>query len=169
MTAKKIKAHTLVASNFASGQLLVGPVGPAGTGNACTAGYSSSNPSGQVTLAQYVSVSTTWSDIASCNITLTGTHKVLIVGQFTAEASVNAGDVFSSVLVDGNVVDGDYWANASAKTPGAGEGRVTMPVSTVVTLGPGTHAVTMQGVYYDGGASETVTTHASALSAVDLG
>lgn len=105
----------------------------------------------------------------SCNLTLTGSDKVLIVGQFTAADSANAGDVFSTVMVDGNLVDGAYWANASALTPGAGDGRVTMAVSTVVTLGPGTHTVTVQGVYYDSGSAESVTTRASALSVVDLG
>jgi hypothetical protein len=139
-----------------------GPQGPPGTGNACNAGESSAS---HVTLAKY----TTWSDVAVCDITVSGTSTLLIIGQFTAESCSNEGDAFAQVLLDGFLVDGPYWANVSAKTPGAGCGRATLPVSTVVTFPAGTHRVVLQGSYFDGSTTETVNAFASSISLVDLG
>jgi hypothetical protein len=118
-----------------------------------------------VTLAQY----TSWSDVAVCSITLSGTSTVLIIGQFTAESCSNAGDAFAQLLVGGDLIDGAYWANVSAKTPATGCGRATLPVSRVITLAVGTHRFELQGSYYDGGSTETVEAFASGISAVDLG
>jgi hypothetical protein len=110
-----------------------------------------------------------WTDIASCSITLTASHKVLIVGQFTVSGITNEGDAFARVLADGSLVDGEYWTNVSAKTPGTASGRATLPVSRVVTLGSSTHTITLQGSYYNRGVGTTVYAYASSISAIDLG
>jgi hypothetical protein len=146
-----------------------GAQGAIGTGNACNAGVSTANPPPTVTLARYVDSTTAWTDIASCSITLTASHKVLIVGQYTAQSNSNAGDAFGRVYVDGALADGPYWTNVSAQTPGAADGRAILPVSRVVTLAAGTHTITLQGAYYDGGLTETVSAITTSISAVDLG
>jgi hypothetical protein len=139
-----------------------GPQGQPGTGNACNAGEGAGS---HLTLAQY----TSWSDVATCDITLSAPSNVLIIGQFTAESCSNAGDAFGQVLADDDLVDGPYWANVSAKTPATGCGRATLPVSTVINLPAGTHRFILQGSYYDGSTTETVNAFASSISAVDLG
>lgn len=144
-----------------------GAQGAQGTGNACNAGENL--PSSPPALAEY----TSWTTIAECSITLPASHKVLIVGQFTAESYSNVGDAFARALVDGTLVDGDYWASVSAVNPGtsggSNGGRAVLPVSRVVTLASGHHTITLQGSYWDGGTDRTVTANTSSISAVDLG
>jgi hypothetical protein len=175
--SSKVKNRSLKRVDFATGQLprgargatgATGAQGPQGTGNTCNAGQVSSNPQ-PTSIERYVNVSTTWTDIASCSITLTASHKVLIVGQYTAQSNSNEGDAFARVYVDGALADGTYWANVSAQTPGTGTGRATLPVSRVVTLAAGAHTITLQGAYYNGGAVTTVSSLGSSISAVDLG
>ena len=168
-SAKQIKPSVLKQLKGAKGPKgAQGPIGPQGTGDACNAGQEQANPGVAATLTMYTT-SGTWTDIASCSITLAGSHKVLIVGQVTVESESNMGDAFARVEVDGNPVDGAYWTNVSAKTPGASAGRATIPVSRVITLAAGAHTVTLQGTYWDGGATTTVTAENDSISAVDLG
>ncbi len=165
-STKQIKPSVLKQLKGAKGPKgAQGQIGPQGTGNACNAGQEMGNPGPAVTLTMYG----TWTNISSCSITLTGSDKVLIVGQVTVQSDSNVGDAFAQVLVDGSLVDGPYWTNVSAKTPGATDGRTTIPVSRVVTLVAGAHTVTLQGSYYDGGATTTVTARNNSISAVDLG
>lgn len=143
-----------------------GDKGDVGTGNASTAGAIDPTLAEAVTLTKYG----TWADVATTSLTTTRTSsKVLVTGQFTAETGDNRGDCFIKLVVDGNTVDGPYWTSIGATTPATGNGRETLSLSTVVTLGAGTHTVKVQGSYWLSPATMTVHAFSRRVNAIELG
>ena len=116
-------------------------------------------------------MTTPYTALATTTLTIpSGTHRVLVIGQFTAQSTTNAGDVFARVSVDGTIVDGIYYSNLGSTAPGAGAARATIPTSVVVSMSAGTHTIALQGAYYSGlGVMQVIAAYARRLSVIDLG
>jgi hypothetical protein len=145
-----------------------GPEGPPGAGN--VASFYDDTP-GVVTLTK-PPTPPTYTDIATVEITIppSANHSVLLLATVTGHSEVaGSTSLGARIVVDGTSVIGPIYGKHECFAVDCDSGEVSL--SRVVTLGPGTHTITLQGTigvsdFYD---VETFPLRIRALSAIDLG
>ncbi len=141
-----------------------GQVGPAGAGYAR---YSALAGSGAV--GGYVTLSTypTWTDVISTSVTLQRTSYIQINGQFeSGTISTTEQAVTAQIVVDGTPLPGTF-AEGTMVSNGVIGGKVTLPVTDVLTMTAGTHTIVLQGAYISG--TSTPVAYDREISAIDEG
>jgi hypothetical protein len=141
-----------------------GQVGPAGAGYARFSALAGSGAvGGYVVLSTYP----TWTDVISTSVTLQRTSYIQINGQFqSGTISTTEQAVTARVVVDGTPLPGTF-AEATMVSNGVIGGKVTLPVTDVLTMTAGTHTIVLQGAYISG--SSAAYAYDRAISAIDEG
>ena len=141
-----------------------GQVGPAGPGYARFSALAGSGAvGGYVVLSTYP----TWTNVISTSVTLQRTSYIQINGQFeSGTISTTEQAVTAQVVVDGTPLPGTF-AEATMVSNGVIGGKVTLPVTDVLTLTAGTHTIVLQGAYISG--TSGAYAYDRAISAIDEG